>query len=52
LDIDGPSIPALRADQVKAFVRRKTKEVKLPNKTLRALLQVLADNSVVSQASE
>lgn len=52
LDIDGPSMPALRADQVKAFVRRKTKEVKLPNQELRALLQALNEYSVVSQGSE
>lgn len=50
LDITGPNIPVLRPDQVKEFVRRKTREVKLSNQTLRALHEFLRDNSTYQEA--
>jgi len=49
LEVENPLIPALRADQVKTFIRSKTKEVQLPNQTLRALLKTLNESSVVSE---
>lgn len=52
LEVENPSVPALRPEQVKTFIRNKTKEVKLPNQTLRALLQALEENCVVSEGIE
>ena len=41
LEIDGPNIPALRTNEVKEFIRRKTREVKLSGGTVRALHEFL-----------
>ncbi len=43
LEVDSPEIPALRADQVKEFVRRQVREVKLKPSTLRELSAALVD---------
>lgn len=45
LEVDGPTIPVLRPDQVKEFVRRKARDVKLSNQTIRALHEFLRENS-------
>ena len=45
LDLDNPTIPALRADQVKDFVRRTAKEVKLNTRTVRELTKFLVEHS-------
>ena len=37
----GPNIPALRTNEVKEFIRRKTREVKLSGGTVRALHEFL-----------
>lgn len=42
LEIDNPDIPALRADQVKQFVRGKVRDVKLKSSTLREVTAYLA----------
>ncbi len=41
LQVENPVIPVLRADQIKEFVRRKTKEVKLTAATSQALTDYL-----------
>jgi hypothetical protein len=51
LELNNPSTPALRADQVKDYLRNRAKEVKLNNATQRALLTALA-NKAVYQAEE
>lgn len=45
LDLDSPTIPVLRVDQVKEYIRRKTREVKLSGATVRALNETLRANS-------
>lgn len=45
IEAESPSIPALRLDQVKPYVRRKTQEVKLRTSVLRRLTRVLEENS-------
>jgi hypothetical protein len=45
LDVDNPTIPALRADQVKDYVRRTAKDVKLNSKTVRELTEFLVGHS-------
>ena len=52
LEVENPSVPALRADQVKNFIRGKTKEVQLPNQTVRELLKALSENCVVSEGMQ
>ncbi len=49
IDVENPSIPALRADQVKEFIRRKAKDVKLQTGTVRDLTNVLAQNSTFQE---
>jgi len=41
LTLDAPTVTVLRADQVKDYIRRKTKEVRLPGATVRALNEFL-----------
>ncbi len=41
LAVDNPSMPVLRTDQVKEYVRRQAREVKLPADTVRALTECL-----------
>lgn len=50
LDVDGPNIPVLRTDQVKEYVRRKTREVKLSNQTIRTLHEFLREQSTYQEA--
>ena len=45
LDLDNPAIPALRADQVKDFVRRTAKEIRLNTGTVRELTNFLVEHS-------
>ncbi len=52
LELDSPSVPVLRADQVKEYIRRKTKEVKLPTSTLRALTDYMRENSKYQEEQE
>lgn len=50
LTLDGPTIPVLRADQVKDYIRRKTKEVRLPGATVRALNEFLRSQATYQEA--
>ncbi|MCB0126570.1 MAG: hypothetical protein KDE58_30140, partial [Caldilineaceae bacterium] len=50
LTVDGPTIPVLRADQVKDYIRRKTKEVRLPGATVRALNEFLRTQATFEDA--
>lgn len=43
--IDGATVPVLRVDQVKEYIRRKTREVRLSTPTVRALHEVLRAQS-------
>jgi hypothetical protein len=45
INLDNPTIPVLRADQVKDYVRRRAKEAKLSNNTVRDVTEVLVQNS-------
>ncbi|MFN8489823.1 MAG: hypothetical protein U0350_19715 [Caldilineaceae bacterium] len=45
LELDNPTVPVLRLDQVKEYVRRKAKDVKLSNATLRELTDYLREHS-------
>jgi hypothetical protein len=45
LVLENPSISVLRTDQVKDYVRRRAKEVKLSDATVRELTKVLVENS-------
>jgi hypothetical protein len=51
LTLENPVIPVLRADQVKDFVRRKGREVKLNNALLREVTDYLVQNSRHQQAT-
>ena len=42
LDLNGPTIPVLRADQLKDYVRARAKEARLTNGAVRALCEYLA----------
>lgn len=50
LAVDGPNIPVLRTDQVKEYIRRKTRDVKLPGATVRALHEYLCEKSTYQEA--
>ena len=43
IELDNPTVPVLRTDQVKEYIRRKTKEVRLPGSTVRVLNDFLRD---------
>ena len=45
LQVNNSTIPVLRADQLKDFVRKQVKDVKLPNATQRALIELLVSNA-------
>ena len=45
LELDNPSVPALRADQLKDYLRRRGKELKLDQATLRALTSFLVEQA-------
>lgn len=46
LELTNPTIPALRADQLKDYLRGRAKEVKLNNATQRATLEALVSKAV------
>jgi hypothetical protein len=52
LELDHPSITTLRADQVKEFVRRKARDVKLQPQTTRELTDFLVQNSKYQAVEE
>ncbi len=43
LELNAPTVPVLRADQVKEYIRRKTREVRLPGAKVRALNEFLSE---------
>lgn len=49
ITLDNPIIPVLRADQVKDFVRRKARDAKLSNATVREVTDYLVQNSRYQQ---
>lgn len=49
LSVENPSMPALRADQVKEFVRRQAREVKLPANKVRALTECLVQSATYDE---
>lgn len=49
LEVDGPNIPALRPSDVKEFLRRKTREVKLSGAMVRALHEFLRTQSTYQE---
>ena len=52
LTVKDPVIPALRTNQVKDFVRRKAKEVKLQTSQLRSLSSYLQENMTLGEETE
>ena len=50
VDVEGATIPVLRLDQVKEYIRRKTREVRLSTPTVRALHEVLHEHSKHQEA--
>ncbi len=48
--VESATIPVLRVDQVKEYIRRKTREVKLSGATVRALHEVLRAHSTYQEA--
>ena len=52
LTVKDPVIPALRTSQVKDFVRRKARDVKLPTEQLRLLSTYLQEKSNLGQEEE
>ncbi|MCB0024226.1 MAG: hypothetical protein M9936_15220 [Caldilinea sp.] len=52
LELSNPSVPALRADQVKDYLRARAREVKLPNATIRTLNEALVAKADYQEAAE
>jgi hypothetical protein len=52
LELNNPTVPVLRADQLKDYVRARAKEVKLANPTQRALTDALAQAAVFQEEEE
>ena len=52
LEVDNPTVPALRGDQVKGYIRGKAREVKLTTSTLRSLTRFLAENSTYQESED
>ena len=52
LELNNPTVPVLRADQLKEYVRTRTKEVKVPNATQRGLVETLVNAAVFQQEEE
>ncbi len=52
LDVDNPTVPALRGDQLKAYIRRRAKENKVNAKTLKALTEYLVSVSEYQEDEE
>jgi hypothetical protein len=49
ITVESSPIPVLRGEQVKEFIRRKSKEAKLPPNTVRALTDYLRDQSTYQE---
>ncbi|MCB9139376.1 MAG: hypothetical protein H6642_13600 [Caldilineaceae bacterium] len=52
LEITNPSVPALRADQVKDYLRRRAKELNVRNSTVRELNDYLASRAMYQDDEE
>jgi len=52
LEVDNPTVPALRGDQLKAYIRRRAKENKVNAKTLKALTEYLVSVSEYQEDEE
>lgn len=52
LDLTNPTVSALRADQLKDYVRARAKEVKFSNAAVRALNERLAEKAVYQEVVE
>lgn len=52
LELDAPTVPVLRADQVKEYIRRKTKEVRLQGSRVRVLNEFLREQSIYQESAE
>ncbi len=51
LTINNPTIPVIRADQLKDYLRRRNKEVKLSQNTVRVLNEILRQNATYQDES-
>ncbi len=49
LTVENPSMPVLRADQLKEYIRRQAREVKLPASTVRTMTECLAEAADYSE---
>lgn len=52
LTLNNPTVPALRADQLKDFIRRRSKDAKISAATQKVLAQVLAENAIHTSTEE
>ena len=52
LTVDNPDIPALRADQVKEYVRARVRDVKLKPSTLREVTAFLTEQADYQDEAE
>ena len=52
LDLTNPNVPALRADQLKDYVRARAKEVKLSNAAVRTLNERLVEKATYQEVVE
>lgn len=52
LELSNPSVPALRADQVKDYLRARAREVKLSNAAIRTLTETLVAKAEYQTATE
>jgi len=52
LDLTNPTVPVLRADQLKDYVRARAKEVKLSNAAVRALNERLVEKATYQEVVE
>lgn len=52
LDVDSPTVTVLRTDQVKEYIRRKTKDVRLAGSTVRLLNDFLRDQSKYQEVTD
>ena len=52
ISLENPTIPVLRADQVKDYVRRRAKEARLSNATVREITDLLVQHSRHQESEE
>ena len=52
LDLTNPTVPALRADQLKDYVRARAKEVRLSNAAVRTLNERLVEKATYQEVAE